>query len=817
MLQEVSVAVLGKGVSPRSPVTQKPTGAKIPVAKVTKTVRLTVFQKYASEKLDTRYADALLKQIWPPQDRTACSFASWRSEKSKDEVVALVSYVTCAQTTAEALLRASGQSALFVSQLSKDKKPTEGNNALHPFWVPRPADTSDQEYRKIALDELKTSGQNTGLIHRLGGGRDLGFQRSGLDVCKTAPFLWLASCPVSWSAEDLSTFLLSVAWGQPEILGQSGRGWRFRAAHRPLKETTYIYDVGEGGVLKIVPQPRKCDVQCEQSKPLGRPKVPWVSPVQSDESEAQQPDEVVEVSTSAPNNQRTTRPPAQGQPPSKKQRSSETFGSEEEITDPSCPLVGWKVVEAGGEGACGYKALAAALYFAGKYDIRLDEDSVTKDARSLRVKAVQHLSKEARKFQSSWGADPLALEHTGKTWEEYLEKAAESTFLIDELQVKAAAEKMKRRVVIHYLDSSKHWARRVFNAKADGEPLVLLLREQHYRPVRPIGKGFPQEWCRNVGAQAPHKARGAGREASNKLTSGNLLKLPSSSCASSRATSVSTFKVGAKSAQGSHVSCSTFRVGATPKSARGTKVPKASKAFEMPGPQSAVASSSSSSRPASESTLHALGARNASWANGAFTCVCGWQLSACTELLPKREQNNRFYEARKHWSSCQPGFPFPKLAPAQRAQKYMYVANRASEGRKRKAWTQWCNLRTIVSSKVLANLHELKDVPVKEPPRGTPAKFECIRCGGCYDLSHSRRMACQATPDHLKMRGRLVEIAVRQAEGCRTKRAVKITRCTDPRASSRMPMKGMSAKRRRAADKQTLTRHVQVSKKHKQG
>ena len=73
-------------------------------------------------------------------------------------------------------------------------------------------------------------------------------------------------------------------------------------------------------------------------------------------------------------------------------------------------------------------------------------------------------------------------------------------------------------------------------------------------------------------------AKGAGREASSRLTSDNLLKLPGRSSLSSRTASVSTFKVGvgAKSAKSSHASCSTFRVGATPKSARGTKVTKAS-------------------------------------------------------------------------------------------------------------------------------------------------------------------------------------------------------------------------------------------------
>ena len=424
---------------------------------------------------------------------------------------------------------------------------------------------------------------------------------------------------------------------------------------------------------------------------------------------------------------------------------------------------------------------------------------------------------------------------------------------------------MKKRVVVHYLDSSKKWGRRVLNSKADGEPLVLLLRDQRYRAVRPIGKGFPAEWCRNVGGPAPGKARGAGREiasasvsclkspyrksdlsqvlpgksgvsqvssrnsatsqvlprqsavssstgniakasVSSKLTSENVRKLSSTDAratASSRAASLSTFKVGAQSS--GRASCSTFRVATPVTSKRGSKV------STQAGPRATKEPASSSTGPKPQDTESSCPGQ-VDWDKGAFTCVCGWQLPAWKELIPRKEQNSRFYAARQHWAKCQPGFPFPKLSPKQRDQKSHFLASKASEGRKRKAWMQWCNLRTIVSDKLLANLHELKDTPVREPPKRTPTKFECIRCGGCYDLSHSRRMACPATPDHLKMRGRLVELAVRKVEGCRTKRAVKLTSRKDPRKSSRKPMKGMSAKRRRAADKQTLTRHVQVSK-----
>ena len=51
---------------------------------------------------------------------------------------------------------------------------------------------------------------SSGLIHRPGGGKDLGFQRGDFDRCAMAPFFWHAFVPCWWTAADLGKF--SFLW-----------------------------------------------------------------------------------------------------------------------------------------------------------------------------------------------------------------------------------------------------------------------------------------------------------------------------------------------------------------------------------------------------------------------------------------------------------------------------------------------------------------------------------------------------------------------------------------------------------------------------
>ena len=198
---------------------------------------------------------------------------------------------------------------------------------------------------------------------------------------------------------------------------------------------------------------RKQGAKVEHSRPLSRPRAPWHAKDTEHQGMAEAAQEETQAAATQLDAASQKRPPATGQPPSKKLKSVVDFGSSERIEDPTCPLVGYEVVEAGGKGACSYKSLVAALYFSTKYDLKLSEDSICKDAASLRVKTAQWLLKEERRFQAGWQPDEANPEYTRESWQEYLQKCEEPSFWIDELQLKAAAEKMKERVVVHYIDS----------------------------------------------------------------------------------------------------------------------------------------------------------------------------------------------------------------------------------------------------------------------------------------------------------------------------------------------------------------------------
>ena len=777
-VQTVRLLKLGADTAPRNPLVKQPEGAKIPQKKDVETVRLTVFSKYTAEKLSSQFADALLKKIWPTGARSASNFANWRLEKNQaGETVALTSYVAGSKAVVDGLLAKSGSTPLFVSRLAKDKI---DDAKVHPFWVPRALGMSDCEYLESARQARVEAKCVTGLMHRLGGGKDLGFMRPVIDVDpqRMPPFFWHAFAPSFWTAEDLLAFLESTGWEAPEVLGQAGKAWRFKASKRPAKETSFIYDLQPDGMLKIVPQPRKVEAPRHLGKSVGRPRAPWESATSKEQSaKPMQVDEGPEAKDA-------------GQPSAKRAKVAPlAFGEQLSVTDESCPLHSWHVVEAGGEGACGYRALIAASIFDAKADSVLNQQDVFKQAASLRVATARHIRQHPSRFEPSWGVDPAKIEHTGESWTEYLDKLEDPSFYMDEIQLRAVAEKLKRKVTVFYLDAQKNWSRRVFNARAEGQPLVLLLKNEHYRVVKVMSSGFPAEWNKSHGGSFPAQGGGA--------------KSAKSSCNAS-VKSCSTFKVRHDGqASKAPSSCSTFKVAVeTPRPQ--TVSSSVRRGHSMPG-------SFGCQRPSSSGQAYDP---DAPWVKGAlYRCPCGWQLNEAPDIIPRKLASQRIVAFVRHWQECRPGEPMPALSAKQRQQKVQDMADKASLARSRIAWSAWCNLKQILPSKVFANLHELEEQPVNlhDKPRGATFMRPCKRCDGVYSLGYARTVSCPATAPALKMTCHAVEAAVREAEGPRTKRAMQITADYDARPSSRRSFRNLSAAEAAKARADSLRRGIQVS------
>ena len=167
-------------------------------------------------------------------------------------------------------------------------------------------------------------------------------------------------------------------------------------------------------------------------------------------------------------------------------------------------------------GACGYCSVVAS----GKMSVDSEVDLSTKealdkimvDAGTLRVQAVQLTHNNSAVWDDYWAMDPKAVDHTGRTWAEYLEKCSDRAFWMDELQLAAAAAKLKRMITVVYKDDRNGWARRTLgeNHMKRGW-FVLVLDAGHFRAVRPTAAGWPEGLADDVGGNMPYRGRGGGR------------------------------------------------------------------------------------------------------------------------------------------------------------------------------------------------------------------------------------------------------------------------------------------------------------------
>lgn len=471
---------------------------------------MSIQAKHVEGTLNTKVADSLLRDIWPAGMRGARSFGEWREEREKGRLVALTTYVTTTVQSADALCNGSGMvNAVLVSRLARDR-PATTTGAMH--WTVR-GELDDIEYIRAARAEAAKHGA-TGLVHRLGGGKDLGFVRKDPNLRATGPHLWVARAPIWWTAEDLAGFLCGAGWSDVTIVGRHQRAWRFRAAERPADNTAYMYEVGED-TLSVVLKQRKASAR-ETGRALARPTLPWAEADR--QKEQQKRDEEVRAmevdavksgddgsrtdgdkeardgteggSALRDDGDGTAVATEQGKlgPAAKRQKTDDKVGDglqayfrEEELQDKLCPLVGYRAVEAGGAGACGYVSIALAARLDADHDATaggLPQEQTQTEGRTLRAKAAQAL-RSSRTYKGYWAADPEHPEF-GDTYEAYCDHVEKPDFWIDELQMTAVAGKIKRRIVVVYRVKPKTWAVRLINERAGNKrPLVLLLTDGH--------------------------------------------------------------------------------------------------------------------------------------------------------------------------------------------------------------------------------------------------------------------------------------------------------------------------------------------------
>ncbi|CAK0859189.1 unnamed protein product [Prorocentrum cordatum] len=462
----VALATVGKEVTgPAGPVVQS--AAKLPVKVDTITVRLTVFDKYM-DALNLGSASALLKQVWPAGAK-GMQLGNWRPTGSHDEAQSYNMYVTGTKEQVDALIAISGKKGVFVGHLATNRNKMARTTVS---WVPRPADSTDKEYLEIALQ----AAAGAPLAHRIGGGPDLGFERAGIDVKASPPFVWKATTPKWWRSDQLESFLTGNGWTEPQVTGDLGHGvWRFRAKARPAESTSYMWEGADPSEkITALPMPRKVK-QETVGKQLRRPALPWL-----DDEDTEPDDDVAMDDADKKDQPGAGGPPApaaaaggqgadqqgkqQDQQPPRDPATKQGKGADDGdrahkrlrldgnnvIKDKTCILDGYEVVETGGKGACGYCAVVGSGKMAKDTaaDLSSQEvlDKIMKEAGTLRVQTVQQMTNNPDSWEPHWCFDPKAASHTGRTWAEYLNKCTDNAFYMGELQLTATATRLKRMI-----------------------------------------------------------------------------------------------------------------------------------------------------------------------------------------------------------------------------------------------------------------------------------------------------------------------------------------------------------------------------------
>ena len=182
----------------------------------------------------------------------------------------------------------------------------------------------------------------------------------------------------------------------------------------------------------------------------------------------------------------------------------------------------WTIQDAGGQGDCGFRSVAAAL--AQEQGKKLSNNGLEREGANLRVLAIQRLRSHP-KFKDKWAADPEEKDSNQsaiQSFDEYLSAASKKSFWIDGLLLKGLAEKLDRNFVIFkWKRDEKYWQRFLISGKVSSESadckhptIPLLLKEEHYRallrPEQDTKTEVPEAWTCPTNEKYRGDLRGQG-------------------------------------------------------------------------------------------------------------------------------------------------------------------------------------------------------------------------------------------------------------------------------------------------------------------
>ena len=163
----------------------------------------------------------------------------------------------------------------------------------------------------------------------------------------------------------------------------------------------------------------------------------------------------------------------------------------------------WSLQDYGGQGDCGFRAAVGALLF-NQRKPQLSGEDLTREASQIRLLATAHLIKHKETYADGWAIDPLddvaawGDSSAPTSFDEYLKLISKRSTWIDEFLISSISERLGLPVVIWFYSPNKQawlravyapwWQHEVAQSTKKQRPIVLALRDKHYR------ESVFQEW-----------------------------------------------------------------------------------------------------------------------------------------------------------------------------------------------------------------------------------------------------------------------------------------------------------------------------------
>ncbi|CAE7247805.1 unnamed protein product [Symbiodinium sp. CCMP2592] len=519
------------------------------------TVRISAPEAYRSRFFDEGKSDSpakLVKEVasWGAVPASQFTGGNWSWNSGNDSSV-LVGYVRMLPAHARTLESYSGHHGVFFM--------ITGTNSRSDtiLWQDRLKDEDHESY----LRRVRTKAQerHQGVKFRAGGGKDLGMVKLPSDSPPQKPGVFqVTGVPRSWDPESVQKFLMSQDWKDVEILSKRRNTWILKA--RPPSENAdgpwwYEDEACSDALVQVVKAPPRTPQLFEKiAVPGPKRKFRTAEPESTGAKAPDKPTPKAKARTDSKtvDRGRSEVPATQLDPTSqneenvdgkelpKRSRSrSEPRNQSPQETDasghdrhPRAPAdeismafkAGWKKVDFGGNGDCGYRSLVGAL--AHNEGEEIDTETAKRRGAVLRASCINHMRKRAEEY-APWIAEDAdtAPEEEAPTQDSrlnrFLAQAADPTFWICGIQLFAACEKRGIPIVIWFRARNEtawkrctmapDWKGGLPRMAAGAKPVVLILQDDHYTFLQPPTKGkVPDSWLRQTDIPDPKVLQGSG-------------------------------------------------------------------------------------------------------------------------------------------------------------------------------------------------------------------------------------------------------------------------------------------------------------------